>query len=329
MVKRREIIGLFLGGAVVAWPFVALAQQPAMPVIGVLGSVSPGPYAPFIADFKAGLREAGYIEGKNVAIEYRWAEGDYDRLPSLAMELVNRRVNVIVLFGGGPAIAAAKAATTTIPIVATMGDDPVRLGIVAALNRPGGNITGVSLLTTSMEGKRLQLLHEMVAPTAMIAVILNPNNPQADDQLSDLKTAARSLGHQVEALKASSTDEINSAFATLAQMQAGGLVVAADAFFNTRAEQFVALSAGNRIPTIYSYRLFATAGGLMSYGSSIADGYHKSGVYAGRILKGDHPAELPIIQSERVELIINLKTAKTLGIKVPLPLTGRADELIE
>lgn len=327
--KRREFFGVVGGAAAGTWPLTAWAQQPAMPVIGLLGTVSPGPYARFVADFREGLKEVGYIEGQNVAIEYRWAEGVYDRLSPLAIELAKSRVNVIVLFGGGPAIGAAKAATTTIPIVAIMGDDPVKLGLVAALNRPGGNITGISLLTTSMEAKRLQLLHEMVPPAAMIAVVANPGNPQADGQLSELKTAAITLGRPIQVFDASSADGINLAFAKLAQMQAGGLIIAADAFLNTRYEQIVALSARYRIPAIYPYRMFPAAGGLMSYGSSLADAYHKAGAYAGRILKGEKPAELPVTQSERIELVINLKTAKTLGINVPLPLTGRADELIE
>jgi ABC-type uncharacterized transport system substrate-binding protein len=326
--KRREFITL-LGSAAAAWPLAARAQQPAMPVVGILGSVSPGPYARFIEAIKQGLREAGYVEGRNVAIEYRWADGQYDRLPQLATELVDRGVVVIILVGGGPTTAAATAATATIPIVFNTGEDPVKTGAVAALNRPGGNATGVSLLTVAMEAKRLQLLHELVPTAAVVAIIVNPNNPQADQQLQELQAAARTLGVQVEAFKAGTPNEIDTAFANVVQRRAGALHMAGDAFFNTRREQFIVLSARHALPTVFTLREFPAAGGLMSYGPSLADAYRQQGIYAGRILKGEKPAEMPVQQAVKVELVINLQTAKTLGLSIPLPLLGRADEVIE
>jgi putative tryptophan/tyrosine transport system substrate-binding protein len=326
--RRREFITL-LSGATIAWPLVVRAQQPAMPAVGILGSVSPGPYSRFIEAIKQGLREAGYVEGRNVAIEYRWAEGQYDRLSQLATELVDRGVAVIILVGGGPTTAAATAATATIPIVFNTGEDPVKTGAVAALNRPGGNATGVSLLTVAMEAKRLQLLHELVPTAAIVAIIVNPNNPQADQQLQELQAAARMLGIQVEAFKAGTPNEIDTAFANVVQRRAGALHMAGDAFFNTRREQFIVLSARHVLPTVFSLREFPAAGGLMSYGPSLADAYRQQGIYAGRILKGEKPAEMPVQQAVKVELVINLQTAKTLGLSIPLPLLGRADEVIE
>jgi putative ABC transport system substrate-binding protein len=300
-----------------------------MPMIGILASVSAAPYAGFIEAIKEGLRQAGYVEGRNVAIEYRWAEGQYDRLPQQATELVDRGVAVIILVGGGATIAAAKAATATIPIVFIMGDDPVKSGAVAALNRPGGNLTGVSLLSVAMEAKRLQLLHELASNVGVVAIVVNPNNPQADEQLQELQAAARTLGVQVEALKAGSPSEIDTAFATLVQRRAGALLMAADAFFNTRKEQFIVLSARHALPMIFPYREFPAAGGLMSYGTSLADAYRQEGVYAGRILKGEKPAQMPVQQAVKVELVINLQTARALGLTIPLSLLGRADEVIE
>ena len=325
--RRRECIALL--GAAAAWPLAARAQQSAMPVIGILASVSAAPYAGFIEAIKEGLRQAGYVEGRNVAIEYRWAEGQYDRLPQQATELVDRGVAVIILVGGGATIAAAKAATATIPIVFIMGDDPVKSGAVAALNRPGGNLTGVSLLSVAMEAKRLQLLHELASNVGVVAIVVNPNNPQADEQLQELQAAARTLGVQVEAFKAGSPSEIDTAFANLVQRRAGALLMAADAFFNTRKEQFIVLSARHALPTIFPYREFPAAGGLMSYGSSLADAYRQEGVYAGRILKGEKPAQMPVQQAVKVELVINLQTARALGLTIPLSLLGRADEVIE
>jgi putative ABC transport system substrate-binding protein len=328
MMKRRDFITL-LGGGAAAWPLAARAQQPAMPVIGILASVSPAPYASYIAAVKEGLRQTGYVEGRNVAIEYRWAEGQYDRLPQQAIELVDRGIAVIVLIGGGPTTAAAKAATATIPIVFVMGEDPVKSGAVASLNRPGGNATGVSLLTVAMEAKRLQLLHELMPNAAVVAIIVNPNNPQADEQLQELQAAARTLGVQVEAFKAGSPSEIDAAFAKLVERRASALHIAADAFFNARREQFVVLSARHALPAIFHFREFAAAGGLMSYGPSLTDAYRQEGIYAGRILKGEKPAEMPVQQAVKIELVINMQTARALGLTVPLPLLGRADEVIE
>jgi putative ABC transport system substrate-binding protein len=325
--RRREFITLL--GSAAAWPLAARAQQPAMPIIGILASVSPAPYAPFIAAIKEGLRQTGYVEGRNVAIEYRWAEGQYDRLPQLASELVQSGVAVMILVGGGATTAAAKAATATIPIVVVMGDDPVKTGAVAALNRPGGNVTGVSLLSVAMEAKRLQLLHELASNVGVVAIVVNPNNPQADEQLQELQAAARTLGVHVEAFKAGSPSEIDTAFANLVQRRAGALLMAADAFFNTRKEQFIVLSARHALPMIFPYREFPAAGGLMSYGTSLADAYRQEGVYAGRILKGEKPAQMPVQQAVKVELVINLQTARALGLTIPLSLLGRADEVIE
>ena len=328
MIGRRQFITL-LGGAAGAWPLAARAQQPAVPVVGILASVSPAPYAGFIAAIKEGLQQTGYIEGRNVTIEYRWAEGHYDRLPQQAIELVDRGVAVIILVGGGPTIAVAKAATATIPIVFVMGDDPVKSGAVTALNRPGGNATGVNLLTVAMEAKRLQLLHELVPNVAVVAIIVNPNNPQAAEQLQDLQAAARTLGVEVEVFKAGSPSDIDTAFASLVGRRAGALLVAADAFFNTRREQFVVLTARHALPAIFHFREFAAAGGLMSYGPSLTDAYRQEGIYAGRILKGEKPAEMPVQQAVKIELVINLQTARALGLTIPLPLLGRADEVIE
>jgi putative tryptophan/tyrosine transport system substrate-binding protein len=326
-IGRRELL-VALGGAV-AWPLAVRAQQGKMPVIGILASVSPAPYAPFIAAIKEGLRQTGYVEGRNVAIEYRWAEGQYDRLPQLASELVESGVAVMILVGGGATTAAAKAATATIPIVVVMGDDPVKTGAVAALNRPGGNVTGVSLLSVAMEAKRLQLLRELAPNVSVIAIVLNPNNPQADEQLQELQDAGHALGVQVEPFKAGSPSEIDTAFLNLVERRAGALLMAADAFFNTRREQFIVLSARHALPAIFPYREFPAAGGLMSYGTSLADAYRQEGIYAGRILKGEKPAEMPVQQAVKIELVINLQTAKSLGLTIPLALLGRADEVIE
>jgi putative tryptophan/tyrosine transport system substrate-binding protein len=326
--RRREFITL-LGGGAVAWPLAVRAQQGKMPVIGILASVSPAPYAPFIAAIKEGLRQTGYVEGRNVAIEYRWAEGQYDRLPQLASELVESGVAVMILVGGGATTTAAKAATATIPIVVVMGDDPVKTGAVVALNRPGGNVTGVSLLSVAMEAKRLQLLRELAPNVSVIAIVLNPNNPQADEQLQELQDAGHALGVQVEPFKAGSPSEIDTAFLNLVERRAGALLMAADAFFNTRREQFIVLSARHALPAIFPYREFPAAGGLMSYGTSLADAYRQEGIYAGRILKGEKPAEMPVQQAVKIELVINLQTAKSLGLTIPLALLGRADEVIE
>ena len=318
-----------LHGAAAAWPLAARAQQTAMPVIGVLSSTSPGGDVHRIAAFRKGLREVDYIEGQNVAIEYRGAASQYDRLPGLATDLVRDQVSLIVTLGGAPAARAAKAATATIPIVFYVGGDPVEQGLVASLNRPGGNLTGVSSLNTELGPKRLELLHEAVPKIATIAVLLNPTNPLAPQLSKDLRTAAHTMGLELHALNASTDREIDNAFTSLLRLRADALVIGTDAFFNNQSEQIATLALRHAVPSIYQYRAFTTAGGLMSYGGEITDLYRQVGVYAGRILKGEKPAELPVQQSTKVELIINIKTAKALGITVPISLLARADEVIE
>jgi putative tryptophan/tyrosine transport system substrate-binding protein len=326
--KRRAFITLLAGGA--AWPLAARAQQRPMPVIGFLTSYSSDDaFAQYsLPAFHHGLKEAGYIESRNVTIEYRGAEGRYDRLPALAADLVRRQVTVIVAVGG-PSGPVAQASTTTIPIVFSGGGDPVKSGLVASLNRPGGNATGVVTLNAELGPKRLELLHELVPATDVIAVLLNPTYPVAETLSKELQEAARALGLQVHVLHASTERDIDAAFGALVRVQAGGLVVGTDPFFNRRMEQLAALALGHAVPTIYQYRAFAAAGGLISYGGNITDLYRQVGVYTGRVLAGAKPADLPVQQLTKVELIINLKTAKALGITVPLPLLGRADEVIE
>jgi putative ABC transport system substrate-binding protein len=327
-VKRREFIRL-LGGAAAMWPLAARAQRRPMPVVGFLNVASPGALRQQIAAFREGLKESGYVEGQNVAVEYRWAEGQYERLPELAADLVRQQVSVIVVGGGAQAELAVKAATTTIPIVFSTGGDPVRSGLVASLNQPSGNITGVYHFATGLEAKRLGLLHEMLPKATPIAVLINPNFADAENQLRDVQEAAARLGVQLVVVRANAESDFNAAFSTVVQQRSGALLVGASPFFNNRREQLVVLAARHALPTIYEWRDFAAAGGLMSYGTSLADAYRQVGVYAGQILKGAKPVDLPVVQSTRFELVINLSTAKALGIEVPPTLLARADEVIE
>jgi putative ABC transport system substrate-binding protein len=326
--RRREFITAIAATAT-AWPLSARAQQPPMPVIGFLHSASPGPHADLVRAFRQGLNETGYVEGKNVAIEYRWAEGQNDRLPALAADLVRREV-IVIAAPARTAALAAKAATETIPIVFELGDNPVELGLVNSLNRPGGNLTGVTSLNTEIGPKRLELLHELVPTASIIALLVNPTNPGLAETLSrDLEAAARTLGLQLHVLHASTDRDIDTIFATLVQRGAGGLVIGNDAFFVNQIAQLAALTVRHAVPTIFLTHEFAAAGGLISYGTNLGDLFRQVGVYTGRILKGERPAEMPVQQATKVELIINLKTAKALGLTVPLSLLGRANEVIE
>jgi putative ABC transport system substrate-binding protein len=326
-IGRRELLAA-LGGAV-AWPLAARAQQTAMPLIGFLNSTSPSAWKPYVDAFRQGLNGAGYVEGRTVAIDYRWAEGRYKNLPVLAAELVRRKVTLMVATGGTATVLAAMAATKTIPIVFTSGVDPVEAGLVASLNRPGGNATGVNLFTSQMEGKRLGLLRELIPTATLIAVLLNPNSPPAATQLKNVQEAARALDQQIHILDAGNEAELEAAFATVRQIGAGALLVAADPFFNSRRTYIIALAARHAIPAIYEQREFVVAGGLMSYGTNFSDGYRQVGIYAARILKGERPADLPVMQSTKFEFVINLTSAKALGIVVPPMLSARADEVIE
>jgi putative ABC transport system substrate-binding protein len=323
--RRRELM-LLLGGAMTAAPALR-AQQKAMPVIGFLGG-SPGPAAPNLAALRQGLSETGYVEGQNVAIEYRWAENHYDQLPALAADLVGRKVDVIVI-GGTPGIQAAKNATSTIPIVFFSGVDPVAMGLVASLARPGGNLTGASLINVELNPKRLELLSELVPQARLIALLVNPNFPSAERVIGEVQEAARAKGLQLSILEASTEGEIDAAFATLVQLQAGALVILADPLFFSRREQLLALASRHAVPAIYQWREFAAAGGLISYGPSLTAAVRQVGIYAGRILKGAKPADLPVQQPTTFELVINLKTAKALGLTIPQSILVRADEVIE
>jgi ABC-type uncharacterized transport system substrate-binding protein len=327
-IGRRKFLAT-LGGAAAAWPLAARAQQAAMPVIGFLSGRSLDDSKQMMAALGQGLNEQGFVERQNVAIEYRWADGQYDRLPALAADLVRRQVAMILAVGSVPLPLAAKAATSTIPIVFIVGGDPVKFGLVVSLNRPGGNLTGVSVLSGPLTAKRLEVLRELVPQAGVIACLVNPNNPEADSQLTDIRAAAGTFGQEVLILNASTDHELHTAFATLVRERAAGLLVGNDAFFVLRREQLVALAARHAIPAVYFLREFAAAGGLMSYGDTLTDAYGQVAAYIGRILKGTKPADLPVQQSTKVELIINLKTAKALGLTIPLPLIGRADEVIE
>jgi putative ABC transport system substrate-binding protein len=326
MMKRRAFISL-LGGAAVVWPLAARAQQAAMPVIGFLNTRAPDEGAHFVATFRQGLAETGLVEGRNVTIEYRWAEGHNDRLPILAAELVQHKVTVIA--ANSQATVAAKAATSTIPIVFITGVDPVQLGWVASLNRPGGNLTGVTSLDTELGRKRLELLHELLPKAGTIAALVNPTFPGTDIQVRELEAAASMLGRKLHVMHASTEPDIDIAFASLTRLQVGGLVIANDAFLASQSVQLAGLAVRHAVPAILPYGEFAKAGGLMSYATSLADLYRLMGVHTGRILKGEKPADLPVQQPTKFEFIINLKAAKALDLTVPLPLSGLADELIE
>ena len=327
--QRREFITL-LGGAAAAWPLAAHAQQPAMPVIGFLGIRSPAELTHLVAAFRQGLNETGYVEGQNVTIEYRWADNQYDRLPMLASELASRGVAVIAATGGGLSPLAAKAATTTIPIVFTSADlDPVKYGLVASLNRPGGNITGVTPVTAGLAAKRLQLLHELIPAATVIAFLVNSSNPASESETRDVRAAALALGLQLHFVSANNELEFDAAFAGFAGKQIGALILGTDPMYLSRRERLIVLTARYAVPAIYFFREFATDGGLLSYAPNLADAYRQVGVYVGRILKGEKPADLPVVQPTKFDLVINLKTAKTLGIDVPAKLLALADEVIE
>jgi putative ABC transport system substrate-binding protein len=324
-IRRRELIAVLTAAAV--WPLAARAQQSRLPVVGFLNGASPDGYVPMVFAFRQGLKEAGYVEGQNVKVEYRWAEGKYDRVPLMALELVDRQAAVIV--ANTPGVLAIKAAITTTLIVFTTAGDPVQIGLVASMNRPGGNVTGATTLGMELASKRLELAHELVPNASVIAALINPANNAAELQLREFQAAARTLGLQLHVLHASSEHDFDRVFANLSQLRPGALVIGIDGFFISRNEQLATQSVRHGIPAIFQDHTFTSAGGLMSYGGSLTEVYRLAGIYTGRILKGEKAADLPVQQSSKVELIINLKTARALGLTVPLPLLGRADEVIE
>ena len=326
--RRREFITL-LGGAAATWPLAARAQQSALPVVGFLSSRSPGESSEVVAAFRRGLRDSGFIEGQNLLIAFRWADGRYDRLPALAAELVQLRVAAMFAAGGPPAAFAAKAATQATPVVFSAVNDPVRLGLVASLNRPGGNLTGTNSFTVELAAKGIQLLKELVPATTLVAYLVNPSNPSVENYVKEAATAASALGIAVRVLNASTEPELDDAFASLAKLGAGGLVVPGEPFFDSQRDKIVALAAGHAIAAVYTFREYAVAGGLMSYGPSLPDAYRQGGTYVGRILKGEKPADLPVMQPSKFELVLNLKTAKALGLEVPWQIQQLADEVIE
>jgi putative ABC transport system substrate-binding protein len=326
--RRREFIKIVAGSGAL-WPLASRAQQAAMPVIGFLSSTSSKGYAPYLAAFREGLRQEGFVEGQNVTIEYRWAEDHYDRLPGLAADLVHRQVALIAATGGSPAALAAKLATTTIPIVFQIGIDPVKAGLVASLNRPGGNVTGFANLALEIGPKRLELLHRLVPSATSIVMLVNAARSNVEAEKKDMEAAAHRLGLQLHVLYASTEHDFDKVFATSVQLRAAGIVISGDPFFNTRSEELAAMAVRYAVPAIYQFHEFAAAGGLASYGSNIRDTHREAGIYTSRILRGEKPADLPVQEPSKVELIINLKTAKALGITVPDTLIGRADEVIE
>jgi len=325
---RRTFIG-GVASALLAAPRTAQAQTSAIPVVGFLSSAQPAPYTPFVAAFRQGLNEAGYVEGKDVAIEFRWAEGHYDRLPTLASDLVRRQVAVLVAIGGNAPVLAAKTVTATIPIVFLSGGDPVKAGIVASLNRPGGNVTGVNVIFTALVPKDLEFLHQLVPKAAKISALVNPNYPDVELQRRELQETAAVIKQQIRVVSAGRERDIDSAFTTFVRQKTDALLVANDPFFLSRRDQIVALAARHAIPAIYSERQYTVAGGLMSYGPSLTDAFHRGGIYAGKILKGTKPGDLPVEQPTKYELVINLKTAKALGLAIPPSLLQRADQVIE